>query len=84
MSSTRAPKEFVPGEVTARGTTRLIARVDMSINTLIEMNFEEFLDHLAEEAGDPLLQDISYKVVGVYADGRIKILVEGDPWEGDV
>jgi hypothetical protein len=54
-------------------------KVIVSLNEIINNDFEGFLDLLSEKAtGDVLLSDIQYKAVNVNKNGFIEIEVIGD------
>lgn len=74
---------------------RITKRVEVSLGEVIDRDFEDFLDLIAERAGDPLMGDIRYIVVGANPDAvgtasgsgaSIVIEVSGEPsdeYEGD-
>lgn len=57
-------------------TREVSVNIEVSIDDIIEVDYEGFLDLISEEAGEPLLMDIGYKVVGVRSE-QIIIKVTG-------
>lgn len=54
-------------------------RVEVDLDDVIGLNLEGFLDLISEKAGEPLLTDINYEVLGTTQDGMIVLKVTGDP-----
>ena len=52
--------------------------VDIGLDDVIENDMEGFLDMIAEKTGNPLLMDISYRVVRANPDGTLRLEVCGD------
>jgi hypothetical protein len=66
-------------EATSDTFPYVTGRVAVSFNDVIEADFEVFLDAVSEKlVGSVLLQDISYRVVGVIDDGTVEVEVTGD------
>ena len=59
----------------------ITGRVSLDVNDIINWDFEQFLDALAEGMGNPLLMDIAYKPVKIDGDGLIVFEVDGDDSE---
>ena len=57
-----------------------VAQVWVELDDIIDGDIEHFDDLLAEAAGDPLLTDISYRIVG-HRVGSILVEVRGLPSE---
>jgi hypothetical protein len=62
---------------------RITARVWVELGDVIDGDIESFDDLLAEGAGDPLLTDIDYRIVG-HRENALLLEVNGEPHEDGV